>query len=309
MVEIRNILCPIDFSEYSRHAVNHAVAIARWYDSTVTLFHVVPTIPAASYAVRSEIFEPIALTVAERERTIAAMRDFLDAKTADVTIETLVDEGNVITKILHQVDTGKAGLLVIGTHGRSGFEHLVLGSVTEKVLRKARCPVLSVPPRAPDVPSASPVLFKRILCPVDFSDSSRHALNYAMSLAQEADARLTVLHVMEHELSETPDMNDTMLTDRTLNVPDFLRKREQISRQRLMEVVPDTVRAYCTVETRLLPNGKPYREILRVAGEQQCDLIVIGIQGRGAVDLMFFGSTTQHVVRQARCPVLTLRAG
>ena len=89
-----------------------------------------------------------------------------------------------------------ADLVVMGTHGRSGFERLVLGSVTERVLRKSACPVLTVPKGIPDV-ATPPVLFNRIVCAVDFSDCSMHALNYAMSLAQEADAHLTVVHVIE----------------------------------------------------------------------------------------------------------------
>jgi nucleotide-binding universal stress UspA family protein len=202
-----------------------------------------------------------------------------------------------------------ADLLVIGTHGRTGFDRLVLGSVTEKVLRKAACPVLSVPRRAPDAVRAAPVVFKQILCPIDFSDSSMHALNYAMSLAQEADAHLTVLHVMVYDLQvEAPEMYETVIADRRLSVTDFRTRCEEYSRERLRAAVPDTVRAYCIVET-VLATGKPYREILRVAAEQQADLIVMAVRGRGAVDLTFFGSTTQHIVRQATCPVLTLRKG
>ncbi len=78
------------------------------------------------------------------------------------------------------------------------------------------------------------------------------------------------------------------------------------ARQRLKEAVPETVAAYCRVDT-MVSSGKPSREILRIAAEQQTDLVVIGVQGRGAADLMFLGSTTNHVVRAATCPVLTLR--
>jgi nucleotide-binding universal stress UspA family protein len=197
----------------------------------------------------------------------------------------------------------------MGTHGRSGFDRLVLGSVTEKVLRKAECPVLTVPAHAPETVPATPVMFKRVLCSIDFSDSSMHALNYAMSLAQEADARLTVLHVMMYDLEvEAPEMYETVLADRRLTVADYRSRCEEYCRQRLQTAVPEAVRAYCAVET-LLATGKPYREILRVAAEQQADLIVMGVHGRGAANLMAFGSTTQHVVRQATCPVLTLRQG
>jgi nucleotide-binding universal stress UspA family protein len=82
---------------------------------------------------------------------------------------------------------------------------------------------------------------------------------------------------------------------------------EEERRARLHDAVPEAVRAFCTVET-ILTSGKPYREILRVASERGSGLIVIGIQGRGALDRLFFGSTAQHVVRQAACPVLTIRS-
>jgi universal stress protein A len=168
--------------------------------------------------------------------------------------------------------------------------------------------VLTVPPRHADAVPATPVLFKRILCPVDFSDCSMQALNYAMSLAQEADAHLTVMHVMAHDLQDTPDMYDTMITDDRLSLADYRRRREDEAGERLKEAVPETVAAHCRVETMMV-RGRPSREILRIAGEQQSELIVMGVQGRGAGDLLFFGSTTNHVVREATCPVLTLRRG
>jgi nucleotide-binding universal stress UspA family protein len=195
----------------------------------------------------------------------------------------------------------------MGTHGRSGFERLVLGSVTEKVLRKAACPVLTVPKAVPDVVPAPPVLFKRIICAIDFSDCSMHALNYAMSLAQEADAHLTVMHVIELPPDVPREVHETVLAG-PRNLREYLALAEEDARARLKEAIPDSVRAYCTVDT-VQPTGKPYREILRVAEEQTADLIVIGIHGRGPVDRLLFGSTAEHLVRQASCPVLTLRRG
>jgi nucleotide-binding universal stress UspA family protein len=237
------------------------------------------------------------------------VKRFINADAApDTAVTTLVREGNVASEILTQATDMKADLLVMGTHGRSGFERLLLGSTTEKVLRKASCPVLTVPPHHPGAAPATPVLFKRILCPVDFSDCSMQALNYATSLAQESEAHLTVMHVMAHDLGDTPEMYDTMITDGRLSLADYLRRREDEARARLKEAVPETVAAYCQVETMMV-RGKPGGEILRIAGEQQSDLIVIGVQGRGAADLMLFGSTTNHVVRASPCPVLTLRRG
>jgi nucleotide-binding universal stress UspA family protein len=307
MIEIRNILCPIDFSEYSRRALDHAVAIARSYDSSITVLHVYSSTPVAAYAPGSPILESTALTPADVEQLTTHATHFVDAALPGaIRVDIVIVEGNIAAEILARAK--QMGLLVIGTHGRSGFDRLVLGSVTEKVLRKAECPVLIVPRAAPGTAFGSAVVFKRILCPIDFSDASTNALNYAMSLAQEADAQLTVLHVMTYEMELTPDMNESLLALSHLGRERFRKACEDDSRERLKAAVPETVRAYCAVET-LLATGKPYREILRVATEQHSDLIVVGVHGRGAVDRMFFGSTTQHVVRQAACPVLTIRKG
>ena len=132
------------------------------------------------------------------------------------------------------------------------------------------------------------------------------ALNYAMSLAQEADARLTIVHAVELPTAP-PDPHETTLGGPgTLEA--YLAAVEDDAHERLKAAVPDTIRAYCAVEA-MVARGRPYHEILRVATERDADLIVIGVHGRGAADLMFYGSTTQHVVRQASCPVLTLRKG
>ena len=92
-----------------------------------------------------------------------------------------------------------------------------------------------------------------------------------------------------------------------MTVRDFIKEQEEALRRRVEEAVAGATE-FCTVES-VMTHGKPWREVLRVAAERQSDLIVMGVQGRGAVDLLFFGSTTQHVVREASCPVLTLRRG
>lgn len=306
MIEIRRILCPIDFSGFSRRALDHSVAIAKWYDSTVTLFHVAAIAPTAAYGLGDPILPSMLLTQEDREQLLQSMKAFAAAEAgSSVRLQFEVAQGTAATEILAQIDEMRADLLVMGTQGRSGFERLVLGSVTEKVLRKATCAVLSVPRLAHDAVPA--VLFKRILCAVDFSECSRHALDYAVSLAQQAQGELTVVHALELEPELPPDLHETVIGG-PVSLADYIEAAENDYRDRLKSVVPEAVRAQCSVNTRLL-RGKAYREILRVALEEGSDVIVIGIHGRGAMDLMFFGSTAQHVVRQASCPVLTLRKG
>jgi nucleotide-binding universal stress UspA family protein len=302
MIEIQRILCPIDFSDFSRRALDHAVAIAKWYKSTITMIHVCSVVPVAAYAPGSGVLPSAALTPEDREALLAAMKRFAQGETGtDVPIELEIVEGSTTAAILAKADAMPADLLVMGTHGRSGFERLVLGSVTERVLRKADCPVLTVPKGVPDVVPFPPVL----VCAIDFSDCAMHALDYAMSLAQEADAHLTVMHVIELPPDVPREVHENVLAG-PRNLREYIALAEEDRRARLKNAIPDSVRAYCTVDT-VLATGKPYREILRVAEEQRAGLLVIGIHGRGPVDRLLFGSTAQHLVRQAPCPVLTLR--
>jgi nucleotide-binding universal stress UspA family protein len=302
VIEIRRILCPVDFSDHSRRALDHAIAIARWYESTVTVLHVFSPAPVAAFRPGRVVLEPIVLTDVDRDGLLADVRAFAETESAPgITIDAVVREGDTAREVLEQATSMKADLLVIGTHGRSGFERLVLGSVAEKVLRKARCPVMTVPRRLPDAVPAGPVVYKRILCPVDFSESSLHALRYATSLAQEADGQLTVLHVVAHEFEYIAASE----YDDALTIGQSLKEREVALRRRLQDIVASAPE-FCRVES-LMTHGRPWREVLRIADEQESDLIAMGVQGRGAADLMFFGSTTQHVVRDASCPVLTLR--
>jgi nucleotide-binding universal stress UspA family protein len=146
------------------------------------------------------------------------------------------------------------------------------------------------------------VAFKRILCAVDFSDSSLSALAYALTLAEETDAHLTLLHAIEMppELRENPLAPD-------FDVDRIHAAAEAEARRRLRDLVPEAARTYCTVETAVV-EGRAYRRLLQQAAAQKSDLIVMGVHGRGALDLLLFGSTTHHVIRAAACPVLIVRS-
>lgn len=302
-ITIRHILCPIDFSDESRRALDQAIALARWYEARLSVLHV-HQLSAPVYGVSymgPEGLQPIVLTDLERQQLFEHLEAYVagDRAAAHVKIETLLDETmNVPDTILSRARSSSADLIVLGTHGRSGFQRLVLGSVAEKVLRKACCPVLTVPPHAPGAVPRGIVSVQRILCPVDFSKSSGRVLEYAASLAQQAHARLTVLHVLElpSDLSEFPQTG----------IAEYRNERFKQARTHLTEAVRTALPPTCPVDELLLA-GRSHREILRVAAEQGTDLIAMGVHGRGAADLMFFGSTTNHVVREATCPVLTLR--
>lgn len=295
MIRIAQILCPVDLSEISQHALDHAAAVARWYEARLTVLYVFANLPTLD-------LPPLVLEDSDRERLTAAMREMTARVPSGLPLDFRIQEaGYVHDEILAQIPATHADLLVLGTHGRSGFQRLFLGSVTEKVIRKASCPTLVVPPRAPDVSPDAPVQFRRILCPIDFSESSLDALAYALNLAGEADARLTLLHVIDIPavVSEEPAVFEADL-DRIRQAADTN------ARQRLHGLIPDDARTFCTVETAIV-EGRAYPEILRQAAERQSDLIVMGVRGRGAADRLLFGSTTHHVIRAATCPVLIVR--
>jgi nucleotide-binding universal stress UspA family protein len=297
VIQIARILCPIDFSEFSQHALHHAMALAKWYESELTVLYVFPNLPGVD-------LPPIQLEERERNRLIAGMRDLLSPMPPDLRVKLLVREApQVRAEILAQAAALAADLLVIGRHGRSGFERMLLGSVTERVMRTAPCPVMVVPPRAPDTdPRQLPLAKPRILCPVDFSDGSLGALEYAISLAEEADGHLTLLHAIEMP----PELREHMSVTGEFDVDAIRACAEARCLQRLRELVPPSVRTYCTVET-VVREGAAYRQILQVAEERKTDLIVMGVQGRGTLDLMVFGSNTERVIRAAACPVLIVR--
>jgi nucleotide-binding universal stress UspA family protein len=306
MLTLKRILCPVDLSEVSAHGAEWAGTIAGWYGATVTAVHAVdPIVPALRGSGRATPTRKDDLADDARRRIEGEARAMFDAAVkAGTEVHAVVDLASPSAAILKHAESLPADLIVMGTHGASGFERLVLGSVTEKVLRKARCPVLTVPPRAE---TTSRLPFSHVLCAVDFSDSSLRGVDYAMSLAKESDARLTLVHIVEWPWPEPPPPPmDEVPPVLAMQVGDFRRHREQEAAARLLALIPEEARDWCqpTVEVR---HGKAYVEVLRVAAETQADLIVIGMHGRNPIDLAMFGSTVNQVVRRARCPVLTIR--
>ena len=304
MVSIRRVVCPIDFSEFSRHAWIRAVAIAKSNGASLRGVHIVPIQPPLFVShIEAKDAPPLGLARAERERLLRELIDFTAPGGADdVSIELdVADAGSVQGEILAQAARFHADLIVMGTHGRTGFQRLMFGSVTEKVLRTAPQPVLTV--GAPAAGDAGTAGFKRILCAIDFSDCSIAALGYALSLAEGADAHVTALNVVEW----VPIGYDP-IAGPPIDFAGYRIAAETSARERLHTLLVDSARKNVVVE-EVVSSGKPHREILRIAEERGCDLIVLGIHGRNPVDRMLFGSTAEPVVRRATCPVLTVRAG
>jgi nucleotide-binding universal stress UspA family protein len=301
-VAMERILCPIDFSEFSQPALGRAVRVARWFEAEVTALHVVPRVPAplptdggGTYlAVASDLVRAARESAGrELERAVAPWAG------EGVPIATRLVDGDPPQAIRAEAQALSADLVVMGTHGRSRFEHLVLGSVAERVLRLAPCPVLTLGRTDPPAPPGA--LFRRILCAVDLTPASAGTLDLAVSLAQESLGRVTLLHVVEGLLGESgPELY------RPVPEATPLRRRLQEHAREQLHRMAASAGVGCAVEERV-ETGSAWREILRSAGETHADLIVVGAHAGGALGRLFLGSTVNQVVRQAPCPVLTVR--
>jgi nucleotide-binding universal stress UspA family protein len=292
MLKIERILCPTDFSDFSAKAFDYAVSLARHYGSRVFLQHVIqPVTYAYPYYAFPDSVSELYWNLSEHAQE--QLRNLVKSHSPNgIQSEIVVHTGPVPESILSFAEKNAADLIVMGTHGRRGLDRMTMGSVTETVLRKAKCPVLAV--RSPlhdfvtgDKGRDSVQLRKLLFC-TDFSEHSARALSYAFSLAMEYNAELTLLNVLE-------DIEDAaMLRDSTAETIRELEKS-----------IPADARNWCAVKTSVRV-GKPYQEIIQLALESQSDLIIMGVRGRSPLDLALFGSTTQRVIQLGPCPVLAV---
>jgi nucleotide-binding universal stress UspA family protein len=297
MIELRRILCPTDFSDSARRALSQAVTLAGWYQARLTVLHVSPLAPTA--AGFPPMVDPISMEPMGRERIMEELRAFAEPATAaGLDVKLSLREGPAAAEIVDEAAATSADLVVMGTHGRSGFERLMVGSVTEKVLRKAPCPVLTVSWPAGGPAPRELTALRHIVCPVDFSESSQEALRFALSLAERAKARLTVVNVLEWP--------DAELRHPHVMTKEYERFLEGEAGRQLHAAIPADAANWCEVKEVVLA-GTPWRRILDLAAEEAADLVVVGVHGLNAVERFLFGSTANQIVRQAGCPVLTVR--
>ena len=299
MSRIERILCPNDFSEFSRRALEHAAALAKWYGAEVVVLHVQPAL--TSVEAMPVAVGPVPLAQTSRETILLELgRELEPLERARVRHEVALAEGGAVEQILRTAAETRCDLVVMGSHGRSGFERWVLGSVTEKVLRKATVPVLVVSGKTLPIVAEGRPPFERILCGVDFSAPSLKAVEVALSIAQEGCAEITLLHVME-------GLPPFQLEAQGFDVKRYREVVEGDLKAQLKRVVPEGAKDWCKPST-LVVEGKPWQALLDVAADRRADLVVLGVHGRNPLDVMLFGSTTHHVIRGASAPVWTVRS-
>jgi nucleotide-binding universal stress UspA family protein len=281
-VQLKKILCAIDFSPGSLLAFPFAASIARHYDGVLLLEHVTATEEARLSRASNEAINK--LRVAMEEALTNAQESL-----RDIPHEMIFDRGDVCSRLLATARDRGTDLIVVGTQGTRGMKKLLKGSTAGEIVSLAGCPVLTAGPRVD-----RPADFRRILCAIELSPASEHAIPHALSLAEIYDASLVFLHVNDWSSNEPP----IHAHPRTVKfVHEQLRRfnhgEEMIARSRI-----------------IVDFGPRTDLILETATDQEADLIVMGLHSNKRVHARIAahlpGAMAYDLIAQAPCPVLTV---
>lgn len=316
-------MCSVDFSDFTDTALTYSIALSREFNAKLFLVHVVievePLLKSSEIALDVQALQKSHMDKAFEQLTTLV-------KKADIPYEILIAKGDPADRIRDLALEHRADMVITATHGKSGIKRLLLGSVTEKLIKTIHCPLLVLNTQKFDRPSSSPpdIRLKKIMVGCDFSQDSKLAFDYGLSLAQEFQAELYLTHVVKP--SENLELKVSDYIDVT--PPDYVKwrssdyfemqkrsmdqKREKFNQLRdnlenqLYFMVPEESRNWCTPKTTLL-DGEPYKEMITYAQQEKIDMIVLGIRGHTLWEKLMVGSTTDRIIRQSPCPVLAVR--
>lgn len=297
---IKRILLATDFSRWARRAEDYACALACSWRASLTVLSVAEFPPGLNpdYPVNQQYLADL-LKHASSQLVDLKGR----AERRGMAVTTRVATGIPSEEVITAARAEDSDLIVVGTRGKTGLAHVLLGSTAERVIRGAPCPVVTVRMEPADTKQeesalSRPVTLERILVPVDFSDCSLDALEYAIVVAQQAKASLMLLHVLE-PVSYGLDFTLSHIRTRDSEVSTWTK--------RLEELVSSHQHSHVPVESRLR-GGLPADSILDSAQTLPCDLIIMGTHGRRGISHALSGSVAEAVLRKALCPVLTVRS-
>ncbi|MEO8046292.1 MAG: universal stress protein [Nitrospirota bacterium] len=299
MPVIKRILFATDFSRWARRAEDYACALACSWKASLTVLCVAEFPPGLNpdYLVNQQYLADLLKTASSQLVDLKGR-----AELRGIAVTTRVATGIPSEEVITAARAEDSDLIVVGTRGKTGLAHVLLGSTAERVIRGAPCPVLTVRMEPADIEEegalSRPVTLERILVPVDFSDCSLDALGYAAVVAQQAKASLMLLHVLE-PVSYGLDFTLGQSKARRLEVETWTK--------RLKELVSSHQHSAMQVESQLR-GGFPADSILDSAQTLPCDLIVMGTHGRRGISHTISGSVAEAVLRKARCPVITVRS-
>ncbi len=298
MHPLKKIICPLDFSPTSYDALKSAEQLTDRVNAELILLHVIPFPAPNDQGFKSEQeASNFAHETAEGQlrQTIATQLSHLND-----TRFTILNGSPAGQFIVNTARSEGADLIVMGTHGWTGWRQLVLGSVPEEVMHFANCPVLTV--HSPVDNLAAKNSHPKILCPTDFSEPSIEALKIAGEMASALNAQVSMLHVLAPVSTAFGELS----AEEFKNLRDGAAARAMAPL--IKEHLPQDLQT-AAQSNRLLRKGRPGEEIVRAAEEGGFDLIVMATQGETGWRRFFVGSVASDVVRRAPCPVLTIGHG
>lgn len=322
-IQPKKILCAIDFSDFSHLILSYGRALATEFHAQLFVCHVLPDM--VMLASHGQAYIPSEKVTAERiDATQTLLTNLVKEQRIDAQI--LLTQGHPADEITRIVQEDSMDLVIAATHGGSGIKRFLIGSVTDRLVKTLTCPllVLHAQKNHPSFPDVFRVPLDRILVGCDFSPESELAVRYGLSLAQEFQAELHLVHVIKpHKHIELTSSDYLKLQEGDYlgwNRSDFLalqqkatdgelerrnRLLSQIERQ-LANLVPEESRNWCTPVITLL-EGQPYTELIHYAEIKKIDMMVLGVHGHSLLEQFLVGSTTDRVIGRATCPVLAVR--
>lgn len=295
----KNIIIPVDFSDGTENAFNLALYIARGNDLKVHLLHVVSDPQVIDPLYTAEVLPQLDFEDIESELRKKIDDTYVKRAESVKDIDVIIAKGHPASEIASQAEELKADLIVMGTHGRSGLSHMLIGSVAERVIRTSPVPVLTVHLNHKiDLQRYS---IKKILVPVDFSELSEMAFDRALQLGQNCNAHLDLLYAVQ-SITYYP----FYLTDYYSEEGTVMKVSKEAER-RLNDLVQNRGVGYKNIDC-IVSGGEPYRVIIEKAEELGSDIIIMGTHGRKGIPHVVVGSVAERVSRIAECPVITVRS-
>lgn len=294
-MEFKNILVPVDFSEFSDKAIETAFNLAERFQAKITLAHVI-VLFQEDFDEESR-FQEYEDFVKKREGRAQQQVQLRHGKAVErkIPVNSVLLRGFAPTDaLLEHIEEKEYDLVVMGTHGRTGLKHFVQGSVAEKMVRVAPIPVLTVHR------SVQKFDIEKVMVPIDFSNHSRRAADYAAGIARTFKGKIVFFHAIEPEVYPAAyEYNNGPLLDFDPNLDATVLKN-------LKEFLADAIDENL-VEDYVVMKGLAHKEIVAYAGENHIDLLVIATHGLTGLEYILLGSTAEKVTRWAACPVLTIK--
>lgn len=297
MIRIARILCPIDFSKCSKIALQNAIELARKTNAQLHLFHAILMYEDDSYKPDDRLPDNIVSYELIEEISNQKLKNVAEDHAGD-TIKIVTASSRAFSaaeEILNYAGENEIDLVMMGTHGRTAMSHLLLGSVAERVIRMAKCPVMTFRKDAKNLNT-----HQKILVPIDFSEHSKLALRYALELAEIYQSEITLLHAFEQQIH--PSFYAAGKTS-IFEIDSDLKKRATDAMVKFRSEL-----GKADIKTNYaLAEGAAYHEIIEYAKNENFDLLVIATHGLRGLQHFLIGSTTEKVIRHAEIPVLTVK--